>query len=115
MDQIKEEIEESTKETKQFVSDYANNVVSTNEIPFIWFCQGYGMISEMEEICKSHFHQVVTSKVCTLATKSRPDLKIAVKTGMDLIHSKEWKREKSLLHQQFFKKEDKRESFCILS
>ena len=100
MDEIKDAIEEAVSETKEFASEHGKHALSISGIPFYGFSEGHYMITEMEEICNSHFNQMLNSKICSVATKSKPDLRIAKKTAMGFIESKEFKRAKKLFHQQ---------------
>ena len=102
LDEVKIAVEQSVLETKQFVNDeYGKLALSVNTVPFYAFTEGPKMISEMENICKSHFDQLVTGKICLVAMKTKPNLKIAEKIGMGFLQLKKWKRAKYLFHQQF--------------
>ena len=102
MDEVKIAVEQSVLETKEFVDDeYGKLALSVNTVPFYAFTEGPKMISEMENICKSHFDQLVTAKICLVAMKTKPNLEIAEKIGMGFLQLKKWKWAKYLFHQQF--------------
>ena len=102
LDEVKIAVEQSVLETKQFVNaEYGKLALSVNAVPFYAFTEGPKMITEMENICKSHFDQLVTAKICLVAMKTKPNLKIAEKTVMGFLQLKKWKRAKYLFHQQF--------------
>ena len=102
LDEVKIAVEQSVLETKQFVNnEYGKLALSANALPFYAFTEGPKMITEMENICKSHFDQLVTAKICLVAMKTKPNLKIAEKIGMGFLQLKKWKRAKYLFHQQF--------------
>ena len=102
LDEVKIAVEQSVLETKQFANDeYGKLALSVHAVPFYAFTEGPKMITEMENICKSHFDQLVTAKICLVAMKTKPNLKIAEKVGMGFLQLKKWKRAKYLFHQQF--------------
>ena len=100
MDQVKIAVEESVLETMKFTSEQRKHALSVISMPFYAFCEGPRLITDMENVCKSHFEQLLTSKICGLATDAVPNLKIAEKTAMLFVQSKKWKIAKDSFHQQ---------------
>ena len=103
MDQVKIAVEESVLQTMKFTSEQRKHALSVISMPFYAFCEGPRLITDMENVCKSHFEQLLTSKICGLATDAVPNLKIAEKTAMLFVQSKKWKKSKELFHRQFGK------------
>ena len=77
--QIKIAVKEAVTETKEYARDHANHTRSVSAIPFYGFCEGPTMISDMEDICLSHFNSLVSSKVCLIAIKFKADVKFLKK------------------------------------
>ena len=100
MDQVKVAVEESVLETMEFTTEQKKHALSVISMPFYGFCEGPRLITDMENVCKSHFEQLLTSKICGLATDAVPNLKIAEKTAMLFVQSKKWKIAKDSFHQQ---------------
>ena len=100
MDQVKVAVEESVLETMKFTTEQRKHALSVISMPFYAFCEGSRLITDMENVCKSHFEQLLTSKICGLATHAVPNLKIAEKTAMLFVQSKKWKIAKDSFHQQ---------------
>ena len=100
MDQVKVAVEESVVETMKFTAERRKHALSVIAIPFYAFLEGPRLITDMEIVCKSHFEQLLTSKICGLATDAVPNLKIAEKTAMLFVQSKKWKIAMDSFHQQ---------------
>ena len=100
MDQVKVAVEESVLETMEFTTEQKKHALSVISMPFYGFCEGPRLITDMENVCNSHFEQLLTSKICGLATEAVPNLKIAEKTAMLFVQSKKWKIAKDSFHQQ---------------
>ena len=115
MDQVKVAVQEAVLETKEYARAHASHIRLVSVIPFYGFCEGPTMISDMEEICLSHFYSLVSLKVCLMATKSKADLRLSKKIVSDFIRTKEFQQGKKLLHMEFKKDSVKDDKLCVIS